>query len=122
MKKTAKERKRKATPDKKVGRRSGKVTVHKVKPTAKRLRKINAAFIPKMRKPEPLSASARWSMLRPDEISPADWTQLFVTDEELWEAIREEAIEAVAEGMIKEYPADAPANLSRRRLQELQGG
>lgn len=106
------------------GRRSGRVVTYTDKSvkTKPKLRKSQIeAFRPKMGKPKGLSARARFDMLRPDCVSPHDWWQLFTDDEEIWPGIVEEAVYEVESGHMKRYPDDAPANVSRRKLRELQG-
>jgi hypothetical protein len=97
---TAKERKQQAAEKsreavkKSKGRRSGRVTTyvsHKAKKPGRPKRAINPAFVPKMEKPKGLSDEARFMELRPAGWSPIDWLRLFTPDEELWEAIVEEA-------------------------------
>lgn len=129
MKKTAKERKLAAKAKskeavKKASRRSGRVVSYvsaKAKQPKRRKTQIEA-FTPKMGKPKGLSPRARFDMLRPDCIHPWDWWQLFSEDESIWEAIASEAIEAVRDGEMREYPEDGIANVSRRKLRKLSGG
>lgn len=104
------------------GRRSGRVTTYvsekaKVKPK----RKIRAKPT-EMGTPKGLSPQARFDDLRPDCVSPLQWFQLFTPDEDVWESLIEEAIDAVECGELPAYPEDGVANVSRRKLRELQDG
>lgn len=106
-------------------RRAGKVTTYvsqKARTPKKRGRpKLSSAFTPNMGKPKGLSPQAAFETLRPDCVSPLDWFRLFTPDESMWEALVEEAAEAVADGELPKYPDDAPANVSRRKLREMAG-
>jgi hypothetical protein len=103
---SAKERKeRQPEPEAKPGR-SGRVKIYTIRGTKGEKQKrqaINKAFLPAMGKSEGLSAEARFDMLKPREVHPLEWFRLFTPNEELWEAIREEAIAAVQSGEMEKY-------------------
>jgi len=103
---SANERKqRPVEPEHKPGRTS-RVKVYTIKGSKGekvRRNKVHPSYQSAMAKPKGLSAEARFEMLKPPEIHPLDWFRLFTPEEELWEAIREEAIEAIGTGEMKRY-------------------
>lgn len=91
---TAKERKRRVQERSKaaiVKRRSSRVKVYYAEPV-KSMKDIHPSFFSDTRQPHGMSAEARFMELRPSGISPLDWIGLFTPDEDLWEAIAEEAV------------------------------
>lgn len=47
--------------------------------------------------------AVRFVEMRPKDVHPWDWHQLYTTDEELWDAIAEEATDAVESGELQRY-------------------
>lgn len=100
---TARELKVQAKPER-VKRGNSPVTVSYL-PSAGRVRRARQyveARVAAERETE-LSCQARFIEMRPKDVHPWDWHQLYTTDEELWDAIAEEAVDAVEAGELQRY-------------------
>lgn len=99
---SAKERKRAAAKPKLSGRRAGRMTTyvdHSIK-VKRRKSEVHPSFFERgLRTPSGLSAEARFMELRPEGFSTLDWFRLFDPDEEMWEALAEEAIWEMTNGL-----------------------
>lgn len=103
-KQAAKKRSTKAVESAAGKRESSKITYYSREPDNETIKKSRAKMREKMMgKPVELSAAARFDMLKPANIHPFDWVQLFTADESLWPDIVEEALAAIQEGELAPY-------------------